>query len=91
MKLRETENLQHHLKCYIDNFDIFDELAVIGEPLAEDKLINLLRPLPGEFSILVATVRHWRRSPRDSWEYVNFIKTGRLQMEEVNRRLKKKG
>ena len=66
MKLKPSESLQQHLKNFIE---IFDELAVIGEALAEeDKVISLLASLPDTFSVLVTTLEAMDKVP--SWEDV---------------------
>ena len=54
ISLQQNGNLQEHLKLLIE---IFDELAVIGEPMKEeDRVICLLASLPDKFSTLVTAL-----------------------------------
>ena len=74
MKLKATDNLQDHLKKMME---IFDELAVIGEPQKdEDRVICLLSSLPDKFSTLVTALEASATVP--SWETV----VDRLMHEE---------
>ena len=54
MRLKPNDNLQDHLKRMME---IFDELAVIGDPHKdEDRVICLLSSLPEKFSTLVTAL-----------------------------------
>ena len=66
LRLEPTGNLQEHLKHLIE---IFDELAVIGEPIKdEDRVICLLASLPETFSTLVTALEASENVP--SWDCV---------------------
>ena len=66
MKLEDGGDLQSHLKNFME---IYDELAVIGDPIAEeDRVINLLASLPDSFSTLVTALEATEKVP--SWESV---------------------
>ena len=74
MRLKDGEELRSHFKTFIE---LFDALAVIGEPLKdEDKVINLLASLPDKYSTLVTALEAMEKVP--TWEMV----TERLIHEE---------
>ena len=57
-----------HLKSFIE---IFEELAVIGDPVKEeDKVINLLSSLPENYSTLVTALEASATNEVPSWEVV---------------------
>ena len=54
MKLKENEPVQSHVKQIIE---IFDELAIIGQPVEEeDRVVHILSSLPESFSMLVTAL-----------------------------------
>ena len=54
MKLKEGDSVQEHIKKMIE---IFEELAVVGDPLQEeDQVIHLLAGLPESYSMLVTAL-----------------------------------
>ena len=83
MKLENSQDLQAHLKSFIE---VFDELSVIGDALEdEDKVINLLASLPDNYSTLVTALEASDTVP--AWETV----TERLLHEEQKMRTKQEG
>ncbi|KAF2347371.1 hypothetical protein FHG87_021873 [Trinorchestia longiramus] len=53
MKLENGQNLQDHLKVFVE---LFEKLAIIGDVIVEEeRVIILLSSLPDRFSILSAT------------------------------------
>ncbi|KAF2364502.1 hypothetical protein FHG87_004735 [Trinorchestia longiramus] len=55
MKLENGQNLQDHLKVFVE---LFEELAIIGDAtVEEERVIILLSPLPDRFSTLVLLSR----------------------------------
>ena len=74
LKLKEGDNMQDHLKIFVD---IFSELAVVGDKVEEeDQVINVLASLPDSYSTLVTALEAMDKVP--SWEVV----TERLLHEE---------
>ena len=54
LKLKDNEPAQQHIKAMIE---IFDELAVIGDPVdEEDRVVHILASLPESFSMLVTAL-----------------------------------
>ena len=54
LKLREGDSIQEHMKRMVE---IFEELAVIGDPVQEeDQVIHLLAGLPESYSMLVTAL-----------------------------------
>ena len=51
--MKDNEPAQQHIKAMIE---IFDELAVIGDPVdEEDRVVHILASLPESFSMLVVS------------------------------------
>ena len=74
MKLMPGDDLQAHLKIFIE---LFDDLAVIGDAIEEeDRVINLLASLPESYGTLVTALEASDKVP--TWEAV----TERLLHEE---------
>ena len=62
LRLKEQESVQSHIKSMIE---IFDELAVIGEPVEEeDRVVHVLASLPESFSMLVTALEACTEVPR---------------------------
>ena len=77
MKLESGENLQEHLKSFIE---LFDELSILGDPVSEeDRVINLLASLPDQFSTLVTALEAQEKVP--TWDIV----TQRLLHEDIKK------
>ena len=54
MKLSDSGSMREHIKKITE---IFDELAVIAEPISkEDKVVYLLAGLPDSYDVLVTTL-----------------------------------
>jgi hypothetical protein len=54
LKLREGDSIQEHMKKMVE---VFEELAVIGDPVQEeDQVIHLLAGLPESYSMLVTAL-----------------------------------
>ena len=80
LKLKDGEAVQSHIKQIVE---IFDELAVIGQPIEEeDRVVHILSSLPESFNMLVTALEASTEVP--SLELV----TERLLHEE--RKLKEK-
>ncbi|KAF2347659.1 Integrase catalytic core [Trinorchestia longiramus] len=78
MKLENGQNLQDHLKVCVK---LFEELAIIGDPMEEEeRVIILLSSLPDRFSTLVTALEVHEKIP--AWEVV----TERLLNEERRQR-----
>ncbi|KAF2363396.1 hypothetical protein FHG87_005844 [Trinorchestia longiramus] len=78
MKLENGQNLQDHLKVFVE---LFEELAIIGDALEdEERVIILLSSLPDRFSTLVTALEAHEKIP--AWEVV----TERLLNEERRQR-----
>ncbi|KAF2347164.1 Zinc finger CCHC-type [Trinorchestia longiramus] len=78
MKLENGQNLQDHLKVFVE---LFEELAIIGDAIVEDKrVVILLSSLPDGFSTLVTALEANEKIP--AWEVV----TERLLNEERRQR-----
>ena len=74
LKLKPGDDLQVHLKTFVE---IFEELAVIGDPIQDDdRVISLLASLSDDYSTLVTVLEAMEKVP--SWESV----TERLLHEE---------
>ncbi|KAF2360506.1 hypothetical protein FHG87_008741 [Trinorchestia longiramus] len=74
MKLENGQNLQDHLKVFVE---LFEELAIIGDAMVkEERVIILLSSLPDRFSTLVTALEANEKIP--AWE----VKTERLLNEE---------
>ncbi|KAF2361468.1 Integrase catalytic core [Trinorchestia longiramus] len=77
MKLENSQNLQDHLKGFVE---LFEELAIIGDAMEEkERVIILLSLLPDRFSTLVTTLDTNEKIP--SWEVVTerLLNEGRKQ------------
>ncbi|KAF2345001.1 Zinc finger CCHC-type [Trinorchestia longiramus] len=78
MKLENGQNLQDHLKVFVE---LFEELAIIGDAMEEEeRVIILLSSLPDRFSTLVTALEAHEKIP--AWEVV----TERLLNEERRQR-----
>ncbi|KAF2353263.1 Reverse transcriptase RNA-dependent DNA polymerase [Trinorchestia longiramus] len=78
MKMENGQNLQDHLKVFVE---LFEELAIIGDAMEEEeRVIILLSSLPGGFSTLVTVLEAHEKIP--AWEVV----TERLLNEERRQR-----
>ncbi|KAF2345694.1 hypothetical protein FHG87_023550 [Trinorchestia longiramus] len=78
MKLENGQNLQDHLKVFVE---LFEELAIIGDAIVEEeRVIILLSSLPDRFSTLVTALEANEKIP--AWEVV----TERLLNEERRQR-----
>ncbi|KAF2353175.1 hypothetical protein FHG87_016065 [Trinorchestia longiramus] len=78
MKLENGQNLQDHLKVFVE---LFEKLAIIGDAMGEEKrVIILLSSLPDRFSTLVTALEPNEKIP--AWEVV----TGRILNEERRQR-----
>ncbi|KAF2363749.1 hypothetical protein FHG87_005503 [Trinorchestia longiramus] len=78
MKLENGQNLQDHLKVFVE---LFEELAIIGDAIVkEQRVIILLSSLPDGFSTLVTALEANEKIP--AWEVV----TERLPNEERRQR-----
>ncbi|KAF2347418.1 hypothetical protein FHG87_021825 [Trinorchestia longiramus] len=78
MKLENGQNLQDHLKVFVE---LFEELAIIGDAIVEEeRVIILLSSLPDRFSTLVTALEANEKIP--AWEVV----TERLLYEERRQR-----
>ena len=71
LKLKDGQSVQKHVKALTE---IFDELAIIGDPLDdESKVVHLLASLPDAYDILVTRwkpalkYRSWKLSPNDCY------------------------
>ncbi|KAF2347340.1 hypothetical protein FHG87_021903 [Trinorchestia longiramus] len=74
MKLENGQNLQDHLKVFVE---LFEELAIIGDAMEEEeRVIILLSSLPDRFSTLVTALEAHEKIP--AWGVV----TERLLNEE---------
>ena len=66
MRLQEDDDLQLHLKNFIE---LFDALSVIGENIEdEDRVINLLASLPESYSTIVTALEALENVP--TWQVV---------------------
>ncbi|KAF2350340.1 hypothetical protein FHG87_018904 [Trinorchestia longiramus] len=77
MKLENGQNLQDHLKVFVE---LFEELAIIGDAMEEKKrMIILLSLLPDGFSTLVTALEAHEKIP--AWEVVTerLLNEGRRQ------------
>ncbi|KAF2359675.1 Zinc finger CCHC-type [Trinorchestia longiramus] len=78
MKLEYGQNLQDHLKVFVE---LFEELAIIDDAMEEEeRVIILLSSLPDRFSTLVTALEAHEKIP--AWEVV----TERLLNEERRQR-----
>ena len=78
MKLEPGDDLQQHLKTFVE---IFDALAVVGDAMEEeDRVISVLASLPDTYSTLVTALEAAEKVP--SWE----VMTERLLHEETKAR-----
>ncbi|KAF2364394.1 hypothetical protein FHG87_004851 [Trinorchestia longiramus] len=78
MKLENGQNLQDHLKVFVE---LFEELAIIGDAMEEEeRVIILLSSLPDGFSTLATALEANEKIP--AWEVV----TERLLNEERRHR-----
>ncbi|KAF2349449.1 hypothetical protein FHG87_019797 [Trinorchestia longiramus] len=67
MKLENGQNLQDHLKVFVE---LFEELAIIGDAMEEEeRVIILLSLLPDGFSTLVTALEAHEKIP--AWEVVS--------------------
>ena len=53
LKLKEGESVQEHIRKMTE---IFEELAVIGDPVKEDRVVHLLASLPESYNMLVTAL-----------------------------------
>ena len=54
LRLKDDESVQNHVKQMVE---IFDELAIIGEPIEEeDRVVHVLSSLPDSFNMLVTAL-----------------------------------
>ena len=82
LKLKESGSVNEHVKTMTE---IFEELAVIGDPVSEeDRVVHLLASLPESFDMLVTALEAQSENV-PKWELV----TERLLHEEL--KLKEKG
>ncbi|KAF2350439.1 hypothetical protein FHG87_018805 [Trinorchestia longiramus] len=66
MKLENGQNLQDHLKVFVE---LFEELAIIGDAIVEEeRMIILLSSLPDRFSTLVTAFE--ANEKMSAWEVV---------------------
>ena len=78
LRLKDDEPVQNHVKQMVE---IFDELAIIGEPIEEeDRVVHVLSSLPDSFNMLVTALEASPEVP--SLELV----TERLLHEERKRK-----
>ena len=75
LKLKDTNSVQNHIK---EMSEIFEELAVIGDPISEeDRVVHLLASLPDSYDMLVTALEVNEDVPK--WVTV----TERLLYEET--------
>ncbi|KAF2347048.1 hypothetical protein FHG87_022196 [Trinorchestia longiramus] len=78
MKLENGQNMQDHLKVFVE---LFEELAIIADAIVEEeRVIILVSSLPDRFSTLVTALEANEKIP--AWEVV----TERLLNEERRQR-----
>ena len=81
MKLKEGASVNEHVKTMTE---VFEELAVIGDPVPEeDRVVHLLASLPESFDMLVTALKA-QSDNVPKWELV----TERLLHEEIKRKEK---
>ena len=54
MRLKEKQPVKQHIKCMME---IFEELAIVGDPIEEeDRVVHLLASLPETYDVLVTAL-----------------------------------
>ena len=62
LKLNDCEPVQQHIKSMVE---IFDELAIVGDPIEEeDRVVHLLASLPESFNMLVTALEASSEVPK---------------------------
>ena len=83
LRLRDGESVQEHIRKLIT--ELFEELAVIGDPMKEeDQVVNLLASLPESFNVLVTALESNADVPKME------VVTERLLHEERKQKDKRK-
>ena len=78
MKMKRKGSVQKHMKSMME---LFQELAIVGEPVEEeDKVVQLLASLPEQYDTLVTALESSSEVPAmDTVTRGYFMKKGRLR------------